>query len=203
MKTVIVKQTETERIASFLLAGEIVAFPTETVFGLAVIASNYESYLKLLNLKKRPKDKQLPLLVNSDQQINEYAKVNSQTKKVIEAFLPGPLTLVLFKKEDQKNRALESENTIAIRWSNCPYLKEVLDKVNEPLFLTSANISSVEVSKNSKEVYNIFKDKIACIVEGESGSLASTIVDLSKDRVDLIRQGEITLDEIRKVRNEV
>lgn len=199
METVIVSKTETDRIASFLLDNQIVCLPTETVFGLAVVADDYASYLRLIECKNRPFNKAFPLLIDRYSHLVTYAKVNARALRIINRFLPGPLTLILPKQEAVAAYVTAGQDQIAIRWSDDPFILELMQKVNKPLFLTSANLADEPPCLSEQEAYRVFGTKVACIVAGEPKSkVATTIVDLTKSQMQLVRAGGVELKTIQE-----
>lgn len=188
-----------DKVSDALLKEEIVCFPTETVMGVAIIAENEQTYNKLVDLKNRPANKVFPFCVLK-KQIENYCEVNELQKKIIDKFLPGPLTVILKRKEGVPNFIGNEEGTIAVRVSENEFVNTVLEKIKKPIFLTSANLSGEEVCKDSLEAKNVFKDKVKVYVEGKPfGGVATTIVDLTKEKPILIRQGEIKIEDILKV----
>jgi L-threonylcarbamoyladenylate synthase len=188
-----------DKVSEALLKEEIVCFPTETVMGVAIIAENEQTYNKLVDLKNRPANKVFPFCVLK-KQIENYCEVNELQKKIIDKFLPGPLTVILKRKEGVPNFIGNEEGTIAVRVSENEFVNTVLEKIKKPIFLTSANLSGEEVCKDSLEAKNIFKDKVKVYVEGKPfGGVATTIVDLTKEKPILIRQGVIKIEDILNV----
>ena len=126
--------------------------------------------------------------------------LNELQKKIIDKFLPGPLTVILKRKEGVPNFIGNEEGTIAVRVSENEFVNTVLEKIKKPIFLTSANLSGEEVCKDSLEAKNVFKDKVKVYVEGKPfGGVATTIVDLTKEKPILIRQGVIKIEDILNV----
>jgi L-threonylcarbamoyladenylate synthase len=188
-----------DKVSEALLEEEIVCFPTETVMGVAIIAENEQTYNKLVDLKNRPANKVFPFCVLK-KQIENYCEVNELQKKIIDKFLPGPLTVILKRKEGVPNFIGNEEGTIAVRVSENEFVNTVLEKIKKPIFLTSANLSGEEVCKDSLEAKNVFKDKVKVYVEGKPfGGVATTIVDLTKEKPILIRQGAIKVEDILSV----
>lgn len=188
-----------DEVSEALLKEEIVCFPTETVMGVAIIAENEQTYNKLVYLKNRPANKVFPFCVLK-KQIENYCEVNELQKKIIDKFLPGPLTVILKRKEGVPNFIGNEEGTIAVRVSENEFVNTVLEKIKKPIFLTSANLSGEEVCKDSLEAKNVFKDKVKVYVEGKPfGGVATTIVDLTKEKPILIRQGVIKIEDILNV----
>lgn len=186
-------------VVSALNNNEIVCFPTETVMGLAVVVDNQQTYDKLVNAKNRPSNKAFPVaMLKKD--IYKYCDVNALQRKVIEEFLPGPLTLILKKKANVSSFIGKEDGTVAIRCSEDEFVQEVLKRVGKPLFLTSANLAGEKVAMSKDEAVSIFKDKVKVYVDGEiQGDLASTIIDLTKENVAILRQGKILLEDILNV----
>ena len=114
--------------------------------------------------------------------------------------MPGPLTVILKRKEGVPNFIGNEEGTIAVRVSENEFVNTVLEKIKKPIFLTSANLSGEEVCKDSLEAKNVFKDKVKVYVDGKPfGGVATTIVDLTKEKPILIRQGVIKIEDILNV----
>ena len=179
---------------------EVIALPTETVMGLAIKASSLEAYQKLIEVKNRPKNKSFPFVVSSTKEIEKYAEVDEITKKVIDAFMPGPLTIILKKKEIIDDRITNGKDTIAIRIPLDPTLLKIVKELKEPILLTSANRSGEESAYNSKEVINIFNEEIPLVIKGECKyNLASTIVEIKNKEVNIIREGIIKKEEIERI----
>ena len=188
-----------DEVSEALLKEEIVCFPTETVMGVAIIAENEQTYNKLVDLKNRPANKVFPFCVLK-KQIENYCEVNELQKKIIDKFLPGPLTVILKRKGGVPNFIGNEEGTIAVRVSENEFVNTVLEKIKKPIFLTSANLSGEEVCKDSLEAKNVFKDKVKVYVEGKPfGGVATTIVDLTKEKPILIRQGVIKIEDILNI----
>ena len=188
-----------DKVCEALLKEEVVCFPTETVMGVAIIAENEQTYNKLVDLKNRPANKVFPFCVLK-KQIENYCEVNELQKKIIDKFLPGPLTVILKRKEGVPNFIGNEEGTIAVRVSENEFVNTVLEKIKKPIFLTSANLSGEEVCKDSLEAKNVFKDKVKVYVDGKPfGGVATTIVDLTKEKPILIRQGVIKIEDILNV----
>ena len=188
-----------KEVSKALYNEEIVCFPTETVMGVAVKAEHVSTYNKLVELKNRPANKVFPFCVLK-KDIESYCYVNDLQKKIIDAFLPGPLTIILKRRKGVPEFIGNEEGTIAIRVSENEFVTKVLERINKPIFLTSANLSGKDVCKDSDEAKKVFLDKIKVYVEGKPfGGVATTIVDLTKDKPILIRQGEIKIEDILKV----
>ena len=178
----------------------VIAFPTETVMGLGVYFDDEEAYNKLNKIKRRPEDKPYTMMVKSPNEISKYANVDERTQKIIKAFVPGSITLLLPAKEGLPQWVTHGGNTLGIRVPSNEMAKELLEEVDKPLLVPSANRSGEKPAMNSDEVKEIFLDELDFILEGEAKSeRPSTILDLTKEEVEVVREGPITLEQINNV----
>lgn len=181
----------------------VIAFPTETVMGLGVLYNDFEAYQKLNKVKERPEDKPYTMMVDNIEQIEQYAFVNEQVKKIIKAFMPGSLTILLKVKSDVVPAYVtHGTNIIGIRIPSNIEARELLGAINLPLLVPSANKSGCAPALTSKQVEEIFGQEVDFIMSGEAcGGQASTIVDLTKETPKVVRQGPILEEEIIRVWN--
>ena len=187
-----------------LLNGGVISFPTETVMGLGVVFDNFEAYQRLNKIKGRPEDKPYTMMLSSVDEINKYAYVDERSKKVIEAFLPGPLTLLLKAKENVPSWVTHSTGIIGIRVPSFPLLNELLDLVKKPLLVPSANPSNMPPALTVEQVLIYFNEALDYIVSNNSNQeLPSTIVDLTGKEVKILRTGKIKLEDILNVTGDV
>lgn len=183
-----------------LLNHGVIAFPTETVMGLGVIYNDYPAYLRMNEIKNRPEDKPYTMMVKNKDEIQKYAFINERVKKVIDKFIPGSLTILLPAKENVPSYVTHNSGIIGIRIPTNEEARLLLEEVDIPLLVPSANKSGEKPALNSEEVKRIFKEEIKVVIEGESkGEIPSTIVDLSKDEPVLIRKGPISIESILEV----
>ena len=113
--------------------------------------------------------------------------------------MPGPVTVILKKKDNLPGYITNDKDSIAIRIPNDETVLKILNEFNSPILLTSANKSGEDAALNSDECYNIFNNQIPVIIKGECLiKEASTIIDLTGDEIKIIREGKITLEDIRK-----
>ena len=198
MNTVLVEKNDMKKVAELLRRGEVVAFPTETVFGLGVKFGDLAYLEKIYELKKRDHSKAVTLMVADKNDIEKYAYVSTDARKVIDAFMPGMMTLILKKKENVDDRYTAGLETIGIRIPDDPFVLQLLKEVG-PMLVTSANISGTPALLHTAEVYEQFNGQIPLIVKGNCVSqVASTVVKID-DQVDILRQGLITKEEIEEV----
>lgn len=198
MKTLKLEEKDIDIAANVLRNGEILAFPTETVYGVGAVYDNEEAFKKLVNLKKRPPNKPIALMCTSVEEALNYVNVSEKAKKVMERFLPGELTVLVNAKKDLPNWVTLGTDVIGIRVPDSHYIQSLFKKVGKPCLVTSANRSGEPTSREYEEVVSIFDGECAGIVKGKCVSLTpSTIVNLtSDDNISLVRNGPIPFEEI-------
>ena len=199
MKTIRYTKMEKKAIVDILLAGGIVAFPTDTVFGLACMMDK-KAMDKVYGAKGRSFDKPLPMMCNSLDMIKEVALVSEQAEKIIQTFTPGPLTLIFNKRENIDDYVTMGKKTIGIRVPDDDYILDLISLIGKPIMVTSANVSGAGSLLKWEDVASCMEGKIDAIVcEDARGVEASTIIDVSKDPLTLLRQVPITLQEIEEI----
>ena len=186
--------------AAKLLEGGVVAFPTETVMGLGVVYDNIDAYNRLNKIKGRPEDKPYTMMLSSVSEIAKYAEIDERAQKVIDAYLPGPLTILLKAKENVPVYVTHDTGVIGIRVPSFPILNELLNIIDKPLLVPSANPSNMPPAVTVEQVLIYFNDTLDYIVNNNSKQdLPSTIVDLSSNEVKIVREGNIKKEEVFKV----
>ncbi len=185
------KLDQLKELISDLQAGEVAAFPTDTVYGIGCICTK-EAIEKMKWVKGRDENKPFPLMVYSIKEIKEYGYVNDNASKIINKFMPGALTIVLKKKECISSEITNGQSTIAIRIPNDEVLLSIL-KETKGLLVTSANLSGQPAGCSDYEVLKQLEGRINSILLGESqNKVASTIVDCSGEEIVVLRDGPIT-----------
>ncbi len=180
----------------------IVALKTETVYGIACDPKSIFSIESVYNLKKRPVFNPLIIHVNTLKMASKIAVFNDLSKKVAKYFWPGPLTIILPRKKNKliEDFAVSGLETVALRIPNSTVFQKVLKKFKKPIAAPSANPSGYISSTNARHVSDSFGKKIELIIDsGKSNfGLESTILDLSKKKLSITRQGMITPEVIKK-----
>lgn len=183
---------------TILKEGGIVAFPTDTVYGLGVDLNNPKAIEKLSLAKQRPDSKPYALMINHIEQIEALADLTLRDKALIKTFMPGAISMIFNKKPSITTGYFGQAETIAFRMPKDPYINELIKLVNSPLLVPSANISGLAPALNSDEVLAQLDNKIDAVVIGISGQeMASTIIDCSKDELNVVRKGPIDFEEIK------
>ena len=176
---------------------KVIAFPTETVYGLGVFYDDYEAYQKLNEIKGRPEDKPYTMMVYDPEEISKYAYINPKYQKLIDRYMPGPLTILVKAKENVPDYVTHGTQIVGIRIPNHVQAWALLIYVQKPLLVPSANKSGEKPAVNSEQVRAIFGRDVWTIIPGKcEGGVPSTIVDLTGDEIKLIRKGPISLEEL-------
>lgn len=196
--TKIVKQQDIEQICEVIQNGGIVAFPTETVYGLGIRFNDQEALEHLMEAKNRDYSKAITLMVAHPQDILQYAYVSNKAQKIIKQFMPGMITLIFKKKESVDDMMTNGKTTIGIRIPDSEFVLSLLKKVG-PMLVTSANLSHHQNTTSTKEVLQQLDGRIDMIVDGKtSDNIASTVVDVSQDEIKILRAGKITKEQIEE-----
>lgn len=187
------------RAAESLKADNLIVAPTETRYGLLGRADSHIVVEKLYNLKNRPKSMPTALFVKSIDDISKFAVLNEIALKLANKYLPGPLTLVL-QADCELPSPIVVDNKIGIRYSSSPFIKMLLERFDFPVTATSANLYRADESDNIDEIFSFFGDKIDLYINvGELTNDVSTVVDLSENKIKLLRSGAITENEIMEI----
>ena len=194
------KQSEIKEIATILKNDGVISVPTDTVYGICARINSSKAYLKLVSVKNRHSTKSFPVLCKDLEQIKSIAIVDDKALKLIKAFMPGPVTLVLNKRPDAfsyiNNAGTRETDEIAIRMISSIFLNKLIDKVGSPLFLTSANKSGMDVCRSLDEIEEECPTLDGMVIGDVSFGEASTIVDLTHDDIKIQRQGPISEEKI-------
>lgn len=193
-------ENEIDELANVLKNDGVLSVPTDTVYGVCARINSKKAFDKLVDTKKRPKNKSFPVLCLDEEQIKSIAIVNKNAEKLIRKFMPGPITLVLNKKKEAfsyiNNAGERESNELAVRIVPLEVLKKLVQKTGSPLFLSSANLSGEEVCTTLDDIERTFPN-IDGILEGEvSFGQASTIVDCTQDEIKIQRVGPISEEQI-------
>lgn len=190
------------KAAGVLNSGGIIAFPTETVFGLGIVFDNELTYKRLNEIKIRSDDKPYTLMLADPGDIHKYAVVDEKAKKLIDAFMPGPITLLMPTKSTVPLWVTHGSKKIGIRISSNEGIRTLIRLTGKPLLVPSANKANMSPALDSDAAKNIFGSEIDFYIEGISGGKKpSTIVDIC-DRIKVIREGEISPEAINKILEE-
>ena len=185
-----------------LRRGGIVAFPTETVYGLGANVFDEQAIARVFEAKQRPQDNPLIAHIGDVGQLERLAvNITDFARVLIDEFFPGPLTLVLKKAATVPHIATAGLDSIGIRMPRHELARAFLAACGTPVVAPSANLSGRPSPTTWEAVFEDLDGRIDCILQGDPTEigLESTVVDCTGDRPVVLRQGSVTLDEIRKV----
>ncbi len=178
---------------NLLLAGEVIGFPTDTVYGIGVRADSAAAIEKLYQVKARSMEKPIAVMIADLQQLEQLAEsVPDTVRRLAGWFWPGALTMILPKRSDLPEN-LTSLTGVGVRIPDHPFTLELL-RCCGPLAVTSANLSGQPEALSACEVMTQLGGKLALVVDGgdSQGGIPSTVVDLSQSRPRVLREGPIT-----------
>ena len=195
-----------EKAGELLRAGEVVAIPTETVYGLAANAYDGNAVSKIFKAKGRPQDNPLIVHIAKVETLSDLvAEVPEAAKKLAAAFWPGPLTMILPKSEKIPDAVSAGLPTVAVRMPSHPVAHAVIEAAGVPLAAPSANLSGSPSPTNAKYVLDDMHDRIPLILDGGSSAVGveSTVITLATARPRVLRPGGITVEQLRALLGEV
>jgi L-threonylcarbamoyladenylate synthase len=184
-----------------LREGEVVAFPTDTVYGLGANAFERFAVQQIFAIKERPRDKALPVFISQINDLNLVAQhVPNHAWSLLQVFWPGDLTVVLPKNPALPNDVTAGEKSVAVRVPDHPVCRELVIQVGRPLAVTSANLSGQPTPTTAQAVAAQLRGRLPLILDGGPSPTTqpSTIIDLSVSPPRLLRQGRLTLEMLRE-----
>ncbi|MGE3279168.1 MAG: L-threonylcarbamoyladenylate synthase [Candidatus Altimarinota bacterium] len=194
-----------QEAAQKILAGQLVVFPTETVYGLGALASDQDAVRRIFEAKGRPAHNPLILHIADHEQLDELVhEVSPAAKKLIDCFWPGPLTICFKKKSTVSDLISGGLDTVCVRRPSHPLAHEFLTAVGKPVAAPSANISGKPSTTTSEDARKQLESKGVYFLDGGKTPLGieSTIVDCSGESVVLLRPGSITMEQLEQVLGE-
>lgn len=200
MKTIILPAQEPEALSqarSVLQAGGLVAFPTDTVYGLAALAFNSQAVEQIYQVKHRPVEKALPVLIADPADLVKVTQaVSPSADRLAACFWPGPLTLIVLKHPNLP-KFISDLPTVGVRIPDHPFARSLL-RFAGPLAVTSANLSGQSSPSTALEVFAQLGGKIGMILDGgrTPGGVPSTVVDCAGAEARILRVGPVSKQQI-------
>jgi L-threonylcarbamoyladenylate synthase len=182
------------KAVAVLQRGGLVAFPTETYYGLAVDPECEAAVSKLFQVKRRQAHKPLLLLIDRSEQLTDLVSmVPEKYLDLMNTYWPGPLTLVFPARENLSRMLTGDTGTIGIRISPHPLARELIRTLGKPVTATSANLSGGTPAKTADEVLEMFQEKVDYILDGGAtpAGLCSTVVGLEHGNLIILREGQL------------
>lgn len=192
-----------EQACHLLAAGDVVAIPTETVYGLAADATNDQAVAKIYAVKQRPEFNPLIIHCHSAQQAKQYVDFDERAEKLADRFWPGPVTFVLKRNQDSEISLLASSglDTLAVRIPAHPMAQALIKAYSKPLAAPSANLSQTISPTSALDVQASLGTKVPLIIDGGNTQVGveSTIIDLSDNIPVILRPGGLSIERIQDV----
>ncbi len=183
-----------------LRAGGLVAFPTDTVYGVGALVFDERAVQSIYDAKDRPDEKAIPVLLGDAADLPQVAlDLNETAETLAEAFWPGPLTIVVHKQPTLP-RAVSATDTVGVRVPDHELARRLLIAAG-PMAVTSANLSGRPSPNSAADVLEQLGGRIGLIIDGGTtpGGVPSTVVDCTQPRPTILREGPITLEKISQV----
>jgi L-threonylcarbamoyladenylate synthase len=180
-----------------LQKGELVAFPTDTVYGVGALAFDGNAVESIYVAKDRPPEKAIPILIGDPHDLEKVGMdIPAAGRKLVARFWPGPLTILVPKRLDLPE-AVSATSTVGVRVPDHPVARALL-RLTGPMAVTSANISGRQSPVSAQEVYEQLGGRIALILDGgrTPGGIPSTLVDCTTAELKILREGPISKDEL-------
>ena len=211
LDTKIISEKEIETGASIIKSGGLVIFPTETVYGLGANALDSSASAKIYAAKGRPSDNPLICHLASADDAEKYCVVNETYKRLSERFMPGPLTVILPKKYNEKGESIVPDTTtggldsVAVRVPSNRIARALIERSGLPIAAPSANISGSPSPTTLRHVLEDMYGRVDCIIDGGDSEigLESTIVMPKDDKIYLLRPGAITVEMLREICDDI
>jgi len=185
--------------ARLLQQGEIICYPTDTVYGIGAAATNDAAVRRLYAVKGRPLSKPLPLLIRDSASASFVAEVTPLAHTLMTRFWPGALTIIMRKLPDFRSLALAGQDTVALRVPDHDLVRDIIRLLGEPITGSSANRSGARSPVSASEAALQLGEMVALVIDGgrSPGGVESTVVDIT-DTPAIVREGAITRAEIER-----
>lgn len=199
----ILSSKQLDEAAKLLKEGEVIAFPTETVYGLGVVYDNQEAYDKLVAVKRRPPYKPFTLMLADKEDVEKYTKLNHVAKAIVEKLMPGQITMITTAKPGLPAWCISEIGRVGIRIADYDLIRDLIRKVGKPLLVPSANRSGEEPGTTAKEVVETFGDEFPAVIDGKTiSNTPSTVVMVEETYTHVFREGAVKMEDIKKVISE-
>lgn len=195
------------KAATFLKNNEVVAFPTETVYGLGGNAKSDEAVLKIFEAKGRPSDNPLIIHISDRGQLAEFVEEVPKTAEILmDKFWPGPLTIIFNKKEGAlSDKATAGLSTVAVRMPEHPLALAIIRASGLPIAAPSANRSGKPSPTTAQHVWEDLNERISAVIDGGSTGIGveSTVIDCTSEIPQILRPGGVTKEQLEAVLGDV
>ncbi len=191
-------QPAVRRASDLLKEGGIIAYPTDTLYGLGIDPENNQAMEKLFKLKDRGKEKQISLMFSGSEMVNDYfAELTPIERRVINELLPGAITIVIEKRQNLK---FGENNSIGVRIPDNEFCKMLTEQYGKPITTTSVNRSGGPPARSVEEIIDYFPNEVGLILDGGKSpeTESSTVIQIIEEKLLILREGIIGKEEIIK-----
>lgn len=192
----IYKQNETDKLAEILKRDGVISVPTDTVYGVCARMNSVKAQDNLIITKNRPSTKPFPIMCADEEQIKSIAIVDEKAEKLIKAFMPGPITLILKKKPEIPSYVNNGGSTIAVRMATSKALEDLIRKTGSPIFISSANKSGEPTCTSLDEIEKSFPNLDGMMEGRVAFNKGSTIIDCTLEEIKILRFGPVSMEQI-------
>jgi L-threonylcarbamoyladenylate synthase len=195
------KADDLSHVVAALKRGEVIVYPTETLYGLGADALNLDAVEKVFQLKGRDPQTPIPVLVADREMLGALVdEIPALAEKLMAKFWPGPLTLVLAARKDIPSALLNADGGIGVRISSQPIATELVRALGRPLTATSANPSGREPARTAEQARDYFSEEIRVYLDGGPlvSKIGTTVVEIGNNAITIIREGEIGRSELQR-----
>jgi len=197
----IISQDKQECIVRVLAKGGVIVYPTETFYGLGANCFDRKAVRKIYRLKHRTLSKPLPLVISDLEMLKQVvSEVPPVFQRLASAFWPGPLTLIMKAAPRVLKEIKGTSGSVGVRLTDHSWLRDLIRLIGFPLTATSANISGQAEISDPRKAIEVFEGKVDLIVDGGHtlGVLPSTVLDLTPDSPQILREGAVSVRDINK-----
>lgn len=199
-----IDEEKLKEAAYVIKSGGVVVFPTETVYGIGVNAYSESAVKKLYEIKNRSYNKPISLLISNFNMINDVAKdITKLEYALINEFFPGPLTVILKKKDIVPDIVTSNGDTVGVRMSTNKIALRLIEYAGVPIATTSCNISGEESKVELADIIEVFDNKVDYYIDGGKSKMGigSTVIKIVDNSPKILREGVISKEEIIEVCN--
>ena len=194
------KEGDFEQILSFLRAGGVIGFPTDTAYGLGADPWNEVAVRHIFKIKGRPDTKPILLLINSFNMLQQIASIPEGIHRLAERFWPGPLTMIVPALETLSTSVTAGTGTVGVRWPDAAFALKLIEGLKKPITATSANRAGMGTAVTAEEVRLQLSDRLDMLIDG--GTLpalsGSTLLDLTVEPPLLLREGPVSFEALQE-----
>lgn len=190
-----------EYAAHLLRRGELIVYPTDTVYGVGVAVSDEEAIRRLYSIKGRSPDKPLPLLIADAADVAKIAEPPAAARKLMDRFWPGGLTVVMPRRQGFRSLALAGQDTVGLRVPDEDVTRDIIHTLGEPITGTSANRSGQAAPTSAQQAAIQLGDLVSVVIDGgpRRGGQESTVIAITGDKSKIVRRGAVSREELQEV----